>query len=435
MTFPPGPALPADKLTEIFASNPFPFLRECREKYGDMFTLELGDFGQPEFGANGKWVFLSHPQQVKQLYSADPAIIHAGEANNLQFLKLLPSSCSTLLDDDAHVVRRNFLAVPFQNIPQHIPGIASVVSEVIGTLPDEGPFPLFHYMKIIARNTILRTVFGVTDEADLESIGEELIRFESQTTTHDERREIVAVLDRYLREKIPQRREQGQREGDTDIFSYMVFTKDKSGEHLSDLQLRDELINLLIGGVGTTSTMCSWAFAWILSHPEAYARVTEELRANLEGGTPLTEERFKRLEYLDAAVTEALRITPFLFNSSLRLLKGELRIGDYLLPADTLVANCSYLLHMNPEIYPEPERFRPERFLESRPNPFRWAPFGGGARRCVGHAFATQEIKVILALVLSAVELELLEPATEPEFQGVFYGPSAGVVVRIAKRL
>ena len=435
MTFPPGPALPADELTEIFASNPFPFLRECKEKYGDMFTLELGDFGQPEFGANGKWVFLSHPQQVRQLYSADPAVIHAGEANNLQFLKLLPSTCSTLLDGAPHVVRRNFLAVPFQNIPQHIPGIASVVEEVIATLPDEGPFSLFHYMKIIARNTILRTVFGVTDEADLDSIGEELIRFESPATTHEERKAIVAILDRYLREKIPQRREEGPREGDTDIFSYMVFTKDRSGEHLSDQQLRGELINLLIGGVGTTSTMCSWAFAWILSEPEAYARVTEELRTSLGRDEPLTEERFKRLEYLDAAVTEALRISPFFFNSSLRLLKGELRIGDYLLPADTLVANCSYLLHMNPEIYPDPERYRPERFQESKSSPFRWAPFGGGARRCVGHAFATQEIKIILALVLRAVDLELLESATQPEFQGLFYGPSAGLTVRIAKRL
>jgi len=435
MAFPPGSSLPPLELAEIFTSNPFPFLRECQKKYGNIFTLELGNFGMSDFDANGKWVFLTQPNDIKELYRAAPEVIHAGEANNLQFMKLLPPSCSTILDETPHNIRRRFLMMPFQNIAQHISMISSVVNEVIKNMPRNETFSLFHYMKVMAKNTIIQTIFGVTDKLELEHISKELIRFESPQTSHEKRLEIIQVLDNFLKEKIAQRRLEPYKETDTDIFSYLVFTKDKSDAHLNDQDLQDELINLLIGGVGTTATMTAWAFAWILSEPGVYLKLIEELRTTFAGNITVTAESLEQLKYMDAVITESMRISPFFFNSSLRLLKKELEIGGYLLPANTLVANCSYLLHMNAEIYPEPEKFLPSRYLADKPTPFQWTPFGGGARRCVGHAFATQEIKIILALVLSSLKLKLMKPATQAESQGIFYGPSAGLMVNIEKEL
>lgn len=158
--FPKGPPLGRSELGKIFSDNPFPFLRECVNNYGSIFTLELGDFGLTEFGANGKWVFLTQPEQLRQLFKANHTLMHAGEANDLQFLKLMPRQCSVVIDGDTHLARRRLINKPFMRVKTYTERMQLSTRNVIAGLPDGNSFSLFYYLKVIAKDTIVDTVLG-----------------------------------------------------------------------------------------------------------------------------------------------------------------------------------------------------------------------------------------------------------------------------------
>jgi cytochrome P450 len=224
-----------------------------------------------------------------------------------------------------------------------------------------------------------------------------------------------------LREEVALRRAEPDLEQRADILSLLIAARDREGGGLSDDELLDELVTLLIAAHETTATSLSWAFDLLLHHPAALARLRAELR---EGGE----------EYLDAVCRETLRVRPVV-PLTLRVLTEPLRLGPYELPAGVTVGPCIHLLHRRADLYPQPAAFRPERFLERRPGTYEWIAFGGGTRRCLGASFAPMEMRVVLREVLGAVELEPVSarPARIRR-RTVFLVPSGGVRVRVRRR-
>jgi len=183
-----------------------------------------------------------------------------------------------------------------------------------------------------------------------------------------------------------------------------MAARDEEGAPLTDCELRDELMTLLVAGHETTATALTWALYWIHRLPEVRRKLLEEFSATAGAGDPST---IARLPYLSAVCSETLRIYPVGMLTFARVAKRSVAVGGYELPPSTLVLGSIYLAHRRPDVYPDPESFRPERFLERSFSPYEYLPFGGGARRCIGMAFAQYEMRLVLHTLLSAVSLEL----------------------------
>jgi cytochrome P450 len=205
--------------------------------------------------------------------------------------------------------------------------------------------------------------------------------------------EALDHLDAVIYEELERRRVQEDLAERTDILSLLMQARDEDGEPMTDPELRDELVTLLLAGHETTATSVAWAIERLLRHPDKLARLVAEIDAYPDGGE----------EYITAVVNETLRVRPVV-PIVVRMLKDELQVGPYTLPAGTRVTPSIYLTNRNPRVYEEPAAFRPERFLGSAPETFSWIPFGGGIRRCIGAAFAQLEMKLILRTVLSELE-------------------------------
>src|SRR4029077_1692149 len=199
----------------------------------------------------------------------------------------------------------------------------------------------------------------------------------------------LARLDAVIYEELGRRREQPDLAERGDILSLLMQARDEDGQAMTDEELRDELVTLLLAGHETTATSVAWAIERLVRHPEKLGRLVAEIDAGGEGGGE---------EYMTAVVNETLRVRPVVPIVA-RLLQEELQGGPYNLPAGTRVTPSIYLTNRNPRVYEAPDEFRPERFLESGPETFSWIPFGGGIRRCIGAAFAQLERKLTLRTV------------------------------------
>lgn len=213
----------------------------------------------------------------------------------------------------------------------------------------------------------------------------------------------------------------------------MLQARDDTGAGMTDPELRDELMTALAAGHETTATSLAWAFERLLSHPEVLVRLQDELQR--AGGAEASPEALAALPYLDATVKEVMRLRPVIPLVG-RVLQKPFRLGGYDLPAGTTVAANIFLAHRNPDVYPEPELFRPERWLGVQPDPASWLPFGGGLRRCIGAAFALYEMKIVLATILSSCEFELAQrtPARIMR-RAITFWPEGGTRVRLKRRL
>jgi cytochrome P450 len=297
----------------------------------------------------------------------------------------------------------------------------------------------------ITLEVLLRTVFGIEERAKLDSFGSmfsELIERWSSPLLPMlafygvdpikiapwlpvSRRKLA--LDDALREEIAKRRRVTD-SSRTDIFSLLLAARDEEGNPLTEDELRDELVSLMIAGHETSATTLCWAFERLLTHPEALAKLRAELAtATADGEVDLG--KLDKLLYLDGVVRETLRQRPILAFIA-RKTEVELEIGDYKVPPGTFLCPAIHLAHRRAESYPEPDAFRPERFIGKKADPYLWLPFGGGGRRCLGMAFALFEIKLILATVLSRAELVLDPPGPLPRvLRGVAVTPAGGTRV------
>lgn len=240
-------------------------------------------------------------------------------------------------------------------------------------------------------------------------------------------------LDELLYQEIRERKTQSEPLGE-DILSLLISAHDEAGGPMSDVELRDELMTILFGGHETTATALAWALYWIHYIPEVGEKLLQELNSiDVQNCDPA---QITKLPYLNAVCCETLRIYPILFFTFPRLVQAPMQLMGYNIPKGMVLSPCIYLVHHRPDIYPEPKRFKPERFLERQFSPYEYLPFGGGNRRCIGMAFAMFEMKLVLAKVLSRHSLELAENRpVMPVRRGVTMAPAGGVRLVVKGRI
>jgi cytochrome P450 len=415
---PPGPPLPAAVQTALMLRWWSAFAFACQRRYGDVFTVRLAGFGAG--------VYLANPRDIKTVFAGDPHIFHAGEANSVLGGVLGPSSV-LLLDDHLHRDRRRLMMAPFHRdtVARQHQLIAEIAAANIAGWPVGVDFPAAPKMSAITLEVILRTAIGATDPDRLAAMRALMPRLLSLGTfdtlaiarpTLQRRfpwrslRRRIAEADELLYAEIADRRADPNLAERTDTLAMLVRAADQDGRRMTDAELRDQLMTLLLAGHDTTATALSWALERLSRHPDALARAT----AAADSGDA---------DYLDAVAKETLRIRPVIFDVG-RVLTAPVEIAGYRLPAGTTVIPAIGLVHAEPAIYDDPARFRPERMLGAGLSPTTWLPFGGGNRRCLGANLAMAEMRIVLGEVLRRVELATTTaPGERPRVSGVIQQP------------
>jgi cytochrome P450 len=384
------------------------------------------------------FVVLSDPADVKTVFTGDPAIYHAGEANVI-LLPFLGHKSVLLLDDAAHLSQRRLLLPPFhgEKMRKHVGLMRGIAEREVATWPVGAPFKVHPRMQALTLEVIMRIVFGV-DEGDprLATLRGRLRTFLETTATpremfklmlhgpeRAERRRIFASVidpvDAVIAEVIADRRGRDDLADRDDVLSMLLLARHEDGSPMDDVELRDELLTLLTAGHETTATALAWAVERLVRHPSALERLTEEVRAGEE-------------EYVDAVIRETLRLRPVIPFVGRRLTEPQ-TIAGHDLPAGARVAPSIHLVHRREDLYPQAAAFRPERWLGVRPNPYAFLPFGGGVRRCLGASFAETEMRAVLAAVVAKVRLVPERPESERVGRRVItLVPGSGAAVKIA---
>jgi cytochrome P450 family 135 len=423
---PPGPSSP--RIVQLAGRflRPNTFLRRCARRYGPIFTLRMPT------GENV--VSVSDPEAIKTIFTSRPEIFQVGSGGNAILEPLVGSSSLLTLDGQSHMRQRRLLLPPFhgERMQRYGDLIREITESSLAEWPIGEPFPLHQRMQAITLDVILRAVFGIEDAGRQDELREKLrgiLDFGQSRLAflpwvrHWARGSWVRFLhereqvDSLLYEEITRRRLDEDAAERDDIMSLLIGARYEDGSPMTDKELRDELVTLLVAGHETTATALAWAFELLLRHDPARRRLIEEIRAGDDEG-----------EYLEAVITETLRLRPVVAQVSRRL-TAPVRLNGYTIPAGTLLAPSIWLVHRRPDIYPDPDSFKPERFLENPPQTYTWLPFGGGVRRCIGASFATFEMKVVLRTVLRAAELRPASPEPEPPSpRAVTFAPKHGAM-------
>jgi cytochrome P450 len=412
---PPALGLPAVVQTIRFGLRPFGFNFNAQRELGEVFRVN-------QLSREDHIVVTSHPDHVKALFTAKPA-----EAPSLTGESPLrpivgPNSVLTSVGE-THMRQRKLLLPPFHGdaVRRYVDTIAEVAErEVEGWRPNE-PFALAPRMQAITLDVIMAGIFGIegkpdpsTPEGRLRDAIRRLTRLstrpywqlvELSNIGRDEPRGVLRIvlerLDRLMYAVIEQRRAAGE-SGGTDILSLLLAARDEDGKPLTDHELRDELLTLVLAGHETTANSLAWTFERLLRTPAAYDRLREVTRSQ-DGDAD---------GYVDATIHEGMRVRPVIPMVARRVI-SPWQLGDYRLPAGTAVALSIVLLHHRPDVYADPFAFRPERFVGTTPGTYTWIPFGGGIRRCLGAALAMAEQQVVLRTV--ARQTDMVAPDPEPE--------------------
>jgi cytochrome P450 len=410
---PPGPRMPRAMQTAIWTRRAQWMLEQSRARFGDMFTLQIA--------YEGTWVIVSDPELVKQVFTGDPSVFHAGEGNQV-LRPFLGDNSVLVLDDKPHISQRRLLLPPFHG--ERMQGYAEKMTEIaareIESWPTGVPYKLRPRMQAITLEIILETVFGVHQRERLETLRAALRDFLDLGTNPLMLAPVLAVgpervrsvpffrrrmdrVDEVIAHEIAERRAATDLEERDDILSMLLLAEHEDGSPMSDAEIRDELLTLLVAGHETTATALSWAIERLVRHPEKLERLRDETLAGEEA-------------YLTATIQETLRLRPVIV-LVLRHLTEPVELGGYELPAGVSVAPSIHLVHRNPRVYPEPNRFLPERFLDEPPGTYTWIPFGGGIRRCLGASFAQFEMQVVLRELVARRALAPSRPAPERPFR------------------
>jgi cytochrome P450 len=296
--------------------------------------------------------------------------------------------------------------------------VREVAVREIESWPPGAELSVHPRMQAVTLEVILRAVFGVTDETRrrrlrellpqlLDSTSSASLQFKVLLSRRFERldplgflRELSAEIDDLLFAEITERRADPQLDQRQDILSLLTLARFEDGEGMSDQELRDQLLTLLLAGHETTATALAWTADLLVRHPHALQRLTDEVDADADDA------------YLRAVINESLRLRPVVPLAGRRL-TSDLQVNGWTLPAGTDVTPAIWLTHTRPDLYPEPYAFRPERFLDERPTTYGWVPFGGGVRRCLGAAFAEFEMRVVLTELLRRRSLQAASTSAE----------------------
>jgi cytochrome P450 len=436
---PPGPKMPSTWQTLASWMRPTVGLLRARERYGKRFTIRF--LGQPPF------VILSDPQDIKELFQAPPDVLHPGEGARILEPIVGPNSV-ILLDEAPHLEQRKLMLPAFHGeAMQSLAGLMTELTErELADWPREQAIALHPRLQRLTLEIVLRAVFGLEQGAQLDRLRElltQVLEFaENPISLLPFAQRMLAgrgpmgrlerlgeEADKMIFELIEERRRGGG--GGPDVLALLLSAEHEDGSPMSPAELRDELVTALVAGHETTASQLAWAFEQLAREPRVVERLTDELAGSEDDA------------YLTATIHEIMRRRPVLINAEPRLVEKPVRIGgvDYP-PGAVLIANA-FLVHHDPEIYPDPFAFRPERFLESAggqgggraPQTYTWLPFGGGRRRCLGASFAMLEMKIVLRAVLEANQLlPVGEQPERPRRRSITISPSRGCEVILRKR-
>jgi cytochrome P450 family 135 len=375
------------------AMRPLVFMEELRARFGDLFTIQSLH--------EAPWVMVSDPELIRQVFKAPPDVLHAGEGKEI-LRSVLGENSVLLLDEDRHMEQRKLLLPPFsgKRVGRHEEAMRTAAERALEAWPLGKEAPSMTWTHAIALEVILRAVFGVSDGERLGPLRDalrELPRPKNVTRSEEPSfREAIDRVDALVFAEIADRASEA---GGDDILSLLLQARHEDGSPMSRIEIRDELMSLLMAGYETTGATLAWTLERLARHPAALALTEEEATA---GGGP----------YTDAVIKETLRLRPALPIVA-RAVKAPFPLGEYVIPPSAKIMPAILLLHHRPDVYPDPASFRPERFLDSPPDPNAWIPFGGGVRRCIGARFALHEMRVVLSVLLTHVTVRAVEPEAE----------------------
>jgi cytochrome P450 len=428
---PPGPRMPGAIQMIATWTRPAASLEQLRQKYGTRISVQLPF--QPPF------VMLTDPAEIKELLTAAPDVIHPGEGARI-LEPIVGKKSVILLDEDEHLEQRKLMLPAFHGEKmQRLVGLMTELTErEVESWPREQPVKLHPRLQRLTLEIILRAVFGLEQGARLDALRDALtgvldfaesplsvmpyaqkrLGWWGPVKRFAEKREHA---DELVYQLIDQRRAAADH-GD-DVLAMLLQAKHDDGSPMSDQEIRDELMTALLAGHETTASQLAWAFERLARETRVATRLTEEIDAG-EGD-----------EYVTATVHEILRLKPVLPNAEPRLTKRSVTIGGFTYPPGIALLASAFLVHRDPDIYPEPHAFRPERFVGVSPGTYTWLPFGGGRRRCLGASFALQEMKIVLRVVFSRLTVE---PASERSERtgrrSITFSPKGGAEVILRER-
>lgn len=436
LTLPPGP--PESPLRQLlhYSFRPLEYLEHCA-RYGETFTFRLAGFGT--------LVQLTRPEDIREVFRGDPAVLHAGEGNAV-LSSVVGETSVLVLDDAPHVRQRRVLLPPLkgERMRTFFDAMQSEARNTARRWAGAGVVRADRSMQAVTLRVILRATLGLEPGAEFSTLQASMSRLLAHV-----RHPLALVMwnvfpphrfgdsrwlpfyrmrrrfDRTLYAVIAAQRALPAAARPAGVLKDLLAMRHEDGTGMTDVELRDAIVTILAAGHDTTALALAWALEQILPRPEVVARIHDELRAVCGDRLPGPGD-LGSLEYLDACIRESLRVRnviPFV----VRVLKDRYTIGGFTYPAGIVLCPAIHLLHLREDLYPEPRRFRPERFLERRFAPHEWNPFGGGNRACLGQAFALYEMKVVLATLFT--ELDMARPAgarSRPVRRGISVGPHDG---------
>ncbi|HKI66049.1 MAG TPA: cytochrome P450 [Solirubrobacterales bacterium] len=429
---PPEPKYSPLSQTLRWSFRPLPFMQECRERYGDAFSVRFMGFERP-------MVMISDPAAIKALYTERAHGLPPGR--EVVLTPIVGPHSVLVIEGADHLAHRKLMLPAFhgERMRSYAPLVEEIVAAEIDSWPLDERFAIHPRMQAVTLEVILRVVFGVAEGPRLERLRRMLTEVLEETASPFTQLIGLAsrrfggqgpwakfegklrAVDELLYAEIAERRAAEDFEGRDDMLSLLMQARFEDGEGMGDEDLRDQLMTLLLAGHETTATALAWTFDLLLRHRGELARLRESLEAGED-------------EYLRATISESLRLRPVVPLAGRRL-NAELEVDGLSLPVGTDVTPAIWLAHTRAESFPEPFAFRPERFLGEPPDTYAWIPFGGGIRRCLGAAFAEFEMRIVLREVLGRCELRKADP--RPERIGrrnITLSPKAGTPVVLTAR-
>ena len=428
---PPGPPGGVATNMPAWLLEPLRTLRWCAERYGDVFTVDLGPFGP--------FVFVADTSLIGSVFTGGRDVLRAGEPNAAALGPIVGVRSVLTSDGARHLRQRRLLLPPFHGarLEQYQTWMRAAADAMVEQWPVGRAFAVAEPLQRLTLEVIVHLIFGVEDRARRDRLLDVLPRMTASATAimifpalardlgpgSPGRRfaRLRDEVDRLVLAELEDRRRVGDQADRGDILSLLLAARDEDGEALTDDELRDELMTLLFAGHETTATALAWALDLVAHDP----RVQQRLVAAVDRD----DDR-----YIDALIKEVHRLRPTVPNV-VRRVHEPFDLGPWRLPAGTVVSPAVYLVHRRADLYPEPHAFRPERFLGDKPPAYGWLPFGGGVRRCIGASFATLEMQEVLRAVFARLELRPARPARpeRPRRRTVTSVPTNGTRV-IAER-
>jgi cytochrome P450 family 135 len=428
VTLPPGPAEPPAIQSARWLLRPISFMESCRRRFGEAFSVRFLGFNTP-------MVMLSDPAAIRALYTERRHVLPPGRG--IALLPVVGSRSVLLLEGPEHLARRKLMLPPFHG--ERMRGYETIVREVVErdleTWPHGEELAVHPRMQAVTLEVIARAVFGVADAGRGARLRELLRSLLDGTASFGLQfgfmftrrfggpdplarlRALRAEIDTLLVEEIAARRDSPGE----DILSLLLQARFEDGEPMSDQEVCDQLVTLLVAGHETTATALAWTFELLAHNPDALAR----LQSSLDAGEDA---------YLKAVISESLRLRPVVPLAGRRL-ASELQVDGHLLPPGADVTPAIWLTHTREDVYPEPFAFRPERFLDGGSPGYAWVPFGGGVRRCLGAAFAEMEMRVALDAIFRRITIEpVTGDAERVARRNVTFSPRHGTRVRATWR-